>query len=279
MRFGGPVFRKFTNPEEWVAAVKEKGFTAAYCPVEPDADPRTIEAYRAAAQTAGIVIAEVGAWWVSPLSSDAAKAKEAMARCTKALDLAEAIDARCCVNVSGSRSDKWDGPSAMDLTERTFDDIVSAVRAIIDAVKPARTFYVLEPMPWMYPDSTESYARLLRAVDRRAFAVHFDPVNMINCPSRYFHNGAFIRDFFRALGPHIRSCHAKDIILGQELTVHLDECIPGQGTLDYAVYLECLNALTDRDVCLMTEHLTNEKDYDTAAAAIRAVARKQGIAI
>jgi sugar phosphate isomerase/epimerase len=279
MRFGGPVFRKFTNPEEWVAAVREKGFTAAYCPVELDADARTIEDYRGAAQKAGIVIAEVGAWWVNPLSPDATKAKEAMKKCTRALEVADAIDARCCVNVSGSKGEKWDGPSALDLTEQTFDDIVSAVRAIVDSVKPTRAFYALEPMPWMYPDSTESYVKLLRAVDRKAFAVHFDPVNMINCPSRYFQNGAFIRDFFRALGPHIKSCHAKDIILGQQLTVHLDERIPGQGTLDYAVYLDCLNALEDKDVCLMTEHLDNEKDYDAAAAAIRSVARRQGITI
>jgi sugar phosphate isomerase/epimerase len=102
---------------------------------------------------------------------------------------------------------------------------------------------------------------------------------MINRPSRYFQTGAFIKEFFRALGPHIKSCHAKDTRLGETLTVHLDECIPGQGTLDYAVYLDSLNALKDKDVCLMTEHLANEKDYDTAAAAIREVARKQGIAI
>jgi sugar phosphate isomerase/epimerase len=61
--------------------------------------------------------------------------------------------------------------------------------------------------------------------------------------------------------------------------LHLDERIPGQGTMDYAAYLDALNALEDKEVCLMTEHLTNERDYDTAAASIRAVARKQGIGI
>jgi len=46
---------------------------------------------------------------------------------------------------------------------------------IIDAVQPTRTFYTLETMPWMYPDSPQSYLRLLQAVDRRQFAVHFAP--------------------------------------------------------------------------------------------------------
>ena len=37
------------------------------------------------------------------------------------------------------------------------------VGQIIDAVKPSRTFYTLEPMPWMYPDSAESYAGLIKS--------------------------------------------------------------------------------------------------------------------
>jgi sugar phosphate isomerase/epimerase len=278
MRFGGPVFRKYTDAKEWAEAVKEKGYTAAYCPVGLDADDRAIASYEAEARAAGIVIAEVGAW-SNPLSPDRGKADEALAQCKRALAVAEAIGARCCVNIAGSRGDKWDGPSALDLTRETFERIVMMVRDIVDAVKPRRTFYTLEPMPWMYPDSAESYSELIRAVDRRSFAVHFDPVNMINSPSRYFDTGAFIKDFIGKLGPAIRSCHAKDIIIGQNLTLHLDECVPGQGTLDYAAYLRGVHALKDKDVCLMTEHLKSEEEYDAAARFIRSAAHKEGIQI
>jgi hypothetical protein len=65
-----------------------------------------------------------------------------------------------------------------------------------------RTFYTLETMPWMYPDSTDAYLRLLRAVDRPRFAVHFDPVNLISSPQRCFCNADLIRDFIARLGPH-----------------------------------------------------------------------------
>jgi sugar phosphate isomerase/epimerase len=276
MRFGGPLFRKYADAKEWVKAVKEKGYTAAYCPVGLDADAATVASYEAEARAAGIVIAEVGAW-SNPLSPDSRTADEALAHCKRALALADAIGARCCVNIAGSRGDKWDGPSALDLGSETFDRIVAMVRDIVDTVKPRRTFYSLEPMPWMYPDSAESYGELMRAVDRRSFAVHFDPVNMINCPSRYFDTGAFLADFIGKLGPSIKSCHAKDIIIGQNLTLHLDECVPGQGTLDYAAYLRGIDALKDKDVCLMTEHLKSEEEYDAAAQFIRAVAGKQGI--
>ena len=73
--------------------------------------------------------------------------------------MADEIGARCCVNIAGSRGAKWDGPHPADLTPETFDLIVQSVREIIDAVKPTRAFYTLETMPWMYPDSADSYLR------------------------------------------------------------------------------------------------------------------------
>lgn len=37
------------------------------------------------------------------------------------------------------------------------------VRQIVDAVKPKRTFYTLETMPWVIPDSPDSYLKLIEA--------------------------------------------------------------------------------------------------------------------
>lgn len=130
----------------------------------------------------------------------------------------------------------------------------------------------------MYPDSAESYGRLIRAIDRRAFGVHFDPVNLINCPERYFHNGACIRHFVRELGPQIRSCHVKDTLLQPTLTVHLDEVRPGAGNLDMAALLNALAPL-DADLPLMMEHMSQEEDYDLAAAYLRGVAAAQGLTL
>jgi sugar phosphate isomerase/epimerase len=216
------------------------------------------------------VIAETGAW-SNPLSPDAATRTEALRKCQVMLALADEIGARCCVNIAGSRGAKWDGPHPADLIPETFEMIVATVRAIIDAVQPRRTFYTLEPMPWMYPDSVESYLGLIRAIDRPQFGVHFDPVNLINCPQRYFHNADFIRDFVDRLGPQIRSVHLKDIRLQDQLTVHLDEVRPGLGELDYQVLLSALNGL-DPNLPVMLEHLPKQSEYDQAAAYVRAQA-------
>ena len=94
------------------------------------------------------------------------------------------------MNVSGSKNPEyWAGPHKDNLTAETFDQVVEITRKIIDAVKPTRTFFALEAMPWAFPDSTETYLQLLKAIDRKQFGVHLDPVNMITSPRDYYGNG------------------------------------------------------------------------------------------
>jgi len=270
------LFADCSGPEPWIAALREKGYTAAYCPLDNQAGEADVQCYVDAARQAGIVVAEVGAW-SNPVSPDDAVRTKAVAHCQAQLDLADRVGARCCVNIAGSRGEQWDGPHADNFTEAAFDLIVETVRTIIDAVKPARTCYTLETMPWMYPDSPDCYLRLIRAIDRPQFAVHLDPTNLVCSPQRYFGNGALIRECFDKLGAHIRSCHAKDIHLSGKLMTHLDEVRPGLGALDYRVYLRELSRL-DKDVTLMLEHLPSEEEYDLAAAHIRSVAEAEGVA-
>src|ERR1039457_5685730 len=120
MRFGGPIFEEGADPEAWVRAVRAEGYTAAFCPVGAEAEDATVSAYARAAQAADLLIAETGAW-SNPLSADPETARAAFELCCAGLDLAERIGARCCVNISGSRGEQWDGPDPRNLTEETFD--------------------------------------------------------------------------------------------------------------------------------------------------------------
>ncbi len=274
LRLGGPTFEKFDGPDAWVQAVRKLGYNAAYCPVGADKKDDIVKEYERAAKKADIVIAEVGAW-SNPISPDEKTRRQAQAKCRSHLALADRIGANCCVNISGSISEDWAGPSPKNLTEETFDLIVETTRAIIDDVKPTRTFFTLETMPWAYPDSPDSYLRLLKAIDRKRFAVHLDPVNIICSPQRYFNNDRLIRDCFRKLGPYIKSCHAKDILLSTKLTTHLDEVRPGLGGLDYPVFLRELSKFSD--IPLMLEHLPNAEEYRLAATHVRSVAKSIGL--
>lgn len=276
IRLGGPVFKKYDNPEMWVAALKELNYKAAYCPVQIGASSDEIKSYKFAAQKADIVIAEVGAW-SNPIDPDETKANAALEKCINSLQLADEIGANCCVNISGSRNpEKWAGPHSDNLTPETFDLIVETTRKIIDAVNPKNTFYTLETMPWSYPDSVDSYEKLVKAIDRKQFGVHFDPVNLVVSPQVYYKNGEMISEAFKKLGARIKSCHAKDILLlDDELTPHLPEVRAGLGNLNYVVYLKELSKLNG--IPLMLEHLRTGEEYNQAANYIRSVGQKNNI--
>jgi len=115
LRLGGPTFEKYQDPDGWVQAVKKLGYSAAYCPVGADASNDVVMAYAGAAKKADIVIAEVGVW-NNPISPDEKTRLAALAKCRSQLALADRIGARCCVNISGSRGERWDGPSQNNLT-------------------------------------------------------------------------------------------------------------------------------------------------------------------
>ncbi|MBI2504029.1 MAG: sugar phosphate isomerase/epimerase [Candidatus Latescibacteria bacterium] len=287
MRLGGPIFEKWSTPEEWAAAHRKLGYGAAYCPLRSGASREEITACARAAQEAGLIISEVGAW-SNPLSPIESVRRRSIALCQESLALADEVGAQTCVTISGTRGSQdeasltapgWDGPHPDNYAGETFNLIVETTRQIIDAVAPRRACFALETMPWMYPDSPESYLELLHAIDRpQGFGVHLDPVNMISSPQLYFANAQLIRTCFELLGPYIKSCHAKDIRLAGKLTVHLDEVCPGEGALDYPTYLEEASKLNP-DLPIMLEHLHRAEDYDRAAAHLRSVATQLGLSI
>ena len=277
MRFGGVIFRKWTSPDEWAQAAVDAGYSAVYFPVDHTAELSVIDGYVRAAKERDLIICEIGVW-NNLMTRDPDKREENIMRAIRQLELADYVKANCCVNIAGSYSEQWDGPHKDNLTEKAFEEIVLTTQKVIDAVNPRNTYYSLEPMPWMYPDSADSYVRLINSINRKGFAAHLDPVNIISSPQLYYRNGEVIREWFDKLGSSIVSCHAKDIILSGKLTVHLDECRPGLGELDFVTYLQCMSKLDDR-VCLMLEHMTEEVEYIEATKYIKGIAKQHGIRI
>ncbi len=274
IRLGAPLSGSFKDPVEWIKTVKALRYSAAYCPLLPGAKSELIKSFRTEAAKNNIIIAEVGAW-SNLMDPDETVRKESLNKNMASLQLADEIGAACCVNISGASGEIWDGPYPGNYSKETFDQIVETVRHIIDQVKPVTAFYTLEPMPYMLPDSPDSYLDLIKAIDRKQFAAHLDPVNMISSPQRYFNNGAFIKECFSKLGPYIKSIHAKDILILPELTVHLEERRPGLGTLDYRVFLQEASKL--KDIPFMLEHLETQEEYRLAAAYVWEEGKKAGV--
>ncbi len=278
VRLGGPLFDPFTGPDTWVESLRKRGYRAGNCPLSPGADEKLIRDIEKTARENDVVIAEVGAW-SNPISPDPQEAAKAIELCIAGLQLADQIGARCCVNISGSKNPKyWAGPHQDNMTKAVFDQVVETSRKIIDTVKPSRTSFALEAMPWSFPYSTQTYLDLFKAIDRKSFGVHLDPVNMITSPQDFYSNGKLIKEMFSVLGPHIKSCHAKDITLREDNYIpQLDEVRPGLGSLNYGVFLQELAKLDD--VPLMMEHLETDAEYKLAADHIRSVGQSVQIEI
>ena len=278
VRVGGPVFVRTQDPEELVAAHRTLGYRAAYCPDVKVHDADRVRAFREAFARHDVVIAEVGRW-CNLMDADAEQRRKNLENVTEGLALAEAIGARCCVDIAGSfHPTSWFGPHPDNLSPRFFDAAVENARAIIDAVKPREAKFCYEMMGWSIPDSVESQLRLLKAVDRDAFGVHFDPCNLVNSPERFYRSTDLLNDCFDRLGKWIVSCHAKDLAWNVEMNVHFREVRPGQGSLDYGTFLKRLAALP-HEAPLMIEHLDGAAEYDAAREHIFQEARRAGLRV
>ena len=278
VRLGGPIFLKSDDPAALAREHKRLGYSAAYCPAVEVTDTRRIGAIRDAFAAENVIIAEVGAW-KNLLDPDETKRKANLDYVIERLALAEAVGARCCVDIAGSYNPKiWYGMNAKNLTKEFFDATVTNVRLIIDLVKPVRTKFAVEMMPWSLPDGPDSYVELIKAVDRRAFGVHLDVCNVINSPTRFYHNKAVIEECFSKLGQWILSCHGKDLAWVPEYNVHFAEVVPGRGEIDYATYLRQLSLLP-AEAPLMLEHLSTAEEYQEGQAYIRKIAAQEGIAL
>ena len=170
-------------------------------------------------------------------------------------------------------------PHPKNLTDECRDMLVERVREVIDAVRPRRTKFALEMMPFIHPSDPDSYVALLKAVDRESFGVHLDPVNILNSPDRCFNNGKLIKECFDKLGGAILSCHVKDVtLMPAAFPLGIEQCRTGTGLVDYRTYLSELNRLPP-DTPLMTEPMTGmqEHDYDLARDYITGVAAEMGL--
>jgi sugar phosphate isomerase/epimerase len=263
------------DPEVFARAHQDFGYRAAYCPPVDVSDAARLAAIERAFEAADVVIAEIGIWR-NLIAVETTTRQANLDHACDCLAIADAVGAGCAVSYIGSFAPATDyAPDPRNMGRECFDATVETVRLVIDRVKPKRARFALEMMQYSLPDSVDCYLELIRAIDRPAFAAHVDPVNLVMTPRVYFDTGALIRDIFDRLGPHIVSCHAKDILLHHKAALHFDEVMIGDGVLDYRTYL---TEVARAGVPLMLEHLEGA-EYATARDRLVKVGGEIGIRV
>lgn len=280
MRLGGTVAGENLSLKEWEKRLKESHFRAVTAPFNCRTPKAEIDAYLEICEKNDVLIAEVGVW-KNPFDPDRSRAAEALDYAMGQLALADETGVACCVNIAGTAGTAgWDAADPSNFTDETYERIVTSMRDIIDGVHPKRAFYTLEPMPWMIPDSPDVYLQLIRDVDREQFGAHMDFINMINCPRRYLAAETFIEECFRKLQKHIKSTHIKDTRMNpMKLTAMLEECSPGEGTLDFCRVLRILDRWLPKDAPVLLEHMNTFEEYRTAYDYVARKAEEAGIGI
>ena len=280
MLLGGTVAGSFSGPAEWEKLLIRSRFKAVTAPFNMYTPRQETKAYCAACERNGVVIAEIGVW-KNLFDPDPAAAAEAMRYAEGQLALADELGIPCCVNIAGTDSSAgWDAADPSNYTDETYERIIRSVRELLDRVEPKRAFYCLEPMPWMIPDGPEVYLQLIRDVNRPQFAAHMDFVNMINSPRRYLAAEKFIEECIRKLAPVIKSTHIKDSRMHPtHLTTLLEECSPGEGTLDFGGILTILDRELPADAPVLLEHMTTFEEYEKSYNYLAAIAAENHISI
>ena len=261
-----------SDPHDWASKHVALGLRSVNFPVTVLDGEEKVMAYKKAADEAGLVIAEVGIWR-NTLAADMQERRRWIDYSIEQLRMADAIGARCCVNVVGTPyGPRWDGGYRDNFSPELWEMAVRMIREIIDGAKPVHAKFSIESMPWMIPSSPDEYLRLIEDVDRPEFGTHLDVVNMITSPQRYFFNDEFLCECFEKLKGTICSCHLKDVRLKEEYTFQLEECACGNGLLDLELYARLADA-EDPAMPMIIEHLTTDEEY---AASVRYVQERLG---
>lgn len=102
-----------------------------------------------------------------------------------------------------------------------------------------------------------------------------DPVNLLGTLDTAYDNTGLIHELFDLLGPCVITAHAKDVRIGEDLVLHIEECVPGQGLLDHETFLQRFEECCPRGAVLI-EHLPAER-MPEARRALLEFAHRAGV--
>lgn len=191
-----------------------------------------------------------------------------------------------CVGFGWGKEFGWPSPDIW--SERTWSRRVAAVAELAKAAEREGIDAAAHPLYFSPLKSIERCKELIDAISSPRLKILLDLVNMCE-PHMYYNTTDLVNRAFDVLGPHIASMHAKDVkIAGGGIgggaraekgnpIVHIDEAVPGTGTMDYETIIKRLGELP-QDITIHVEHFDYE-DTIVGQQYVRAVARKVGVQI
>lgn len=272
-------------PADWrkidraaVEHVRAAGFSGAAVffnkPLE--ADPSDVIRVKQAFDEAGLEVAQANGWYECLVNPDDSLRAEGVRGVQALCRIGRLLSAQTVYVRPGSlnpRGHWW--PHRDNHTSETFTRLIDSLKQICpvaqgEGVTLAIEGHVLSPL-----DSPRRVRDLLDGVASPALKFNMDPVNFIGTVADVHDTTRVINELFDLLGADTVAAHAKDCTLGDALVVHIEEVVPGTGTLDYPLFMRRFEAICPAGY-FMVEHLPDEKIAQARAALVR-VAAELGI--
>jgi sugar phosphate isomerase/epimerase len=198
-----------------------------------------------------------------------------------ALAFRVARDLGCPMVLSGCGSlhpSRFYGPHPDNHAPATRERLISFLREAAPRAEDAGIVLALECHLLTTLESPARIREIVAAVDSPWVKVNFDPVNLLGSPDAAFASGAEMERQHATLAPYYHTtAHAKDVALGDDLVLHIEERPCGEGVLDWGAYLRVADRL-GAPASLLIEHFPAET-VGPSLALLRGTAAEVGVEI
>lgn len=269
------------NQQELTAAlplIDELGLGAIAAPAQmAEWSVDECAAYGEMVRSHGLAIGEVG-YWQNLLVDDEDLRARRIDDVRMLLVKADAMQTGCVVTLVGSFGGQFVSPHADNWSDRARERAAENCLRTLDGLELTHTSYALEPWCTGFFHEPRAVADFLNAVDHPHLKLHLDVMNMHSVQT-YFQSTQVIDLAFDLLADRVVSVHAKDLLWDPTyMFMRLDEVMPGEGVLDYDLFLRRIDELSP-DMPVYTEHWHSDEEFVQAIRRLRTLAKDAGMSL
>lgn len=153
---------------------------------------------------------------------------------------------------------QW-GPDPLNYAPETEDRLVRSLTEIAEACEEYQIPITLEVHVTTTLRDAETIRRIIERTGSSWIKVNADLVNFVSGFHAAYDTTKLINHVYDVLGSYIYMAHLKDVKVDAPLVVHISECLPGTGLLDWDTLLTRFEKLLPDGFALI-EHLTDYND-------------------
>jgi sugar phosphate isomerase/epimerase len=263
---------------EDAARVRAHGFVGSSLfinkPLEAEAED--VKRVGQAFKEGGLEIAQLNGWYESLCNYDDTLRAQGVAGMIALARVGAALQAPSVYVRPGGHNPKghWYAHPE-NHTQRTFDLVVDSLRQVCKAAEQDGVFIAVEGHVLSCLDTPQRIRDLVDAVGSPALKFNYDPVNFTGTVKQVHDTRIILQQLKALMGPFTIAAHAKDCALGDHLVVHIEEVVPGTGTMNYEMFMKDFQALAPEGYFII-EHLPDAETLE-AQKNVVALAKRYGV--